>query len=110
MADEELWARLEAWEPLVSSGHRVSRAGQDLLQAADRLKALTAEVAAYGRSLELKQALIEELKAEVEEAERRGMERAAGIASANRSAEDHCGNVGRAIAQTIRQAALEKQP
>ena len=43
MTDEELWARLEAWEPLVSSGHIVSRAGQDLRQAADRLKALTAE-------------------------------------------------------------------
>jgi hypothetical protein len=39
MTDEELWARLEAWEPLVSSGHIVSRAGQDLRQAADRLKA-----------------------------------------------------------------------
>jgi hypothetical protein len=43
MTDEELWARLEAWEPLVSSGHIVSRAGQDLRQAADRLKALIAE-------------------------------------------------------------------
>jgi hypothetical protein len=42
MIDEELWARLEAWEPLVSSGHIVSRAGQDFRQAADRLKALTA--------------------------------------------------------------------
>jgi hypothetical protein len=31
---------------------------------ADRIEALTAEVAAYGRSLELKQALIEELKAD----------------------------------------------
>jgi len=44
MTDEELWARLEAWEPLVSSGHIVSGAGQDLRQAADRLKALTAEI------------------------------------------------------------------
>jgi Lar family restriction alleviation protein len=31
---------------------------------ADRIEALTAEVAAYGRSLELKQALIEDLKAD----------------------------------------------
>ena len=44
MTDEELVARLEAWEPLVSSGHIVSRAGQDLRQAADRIKALTAEM------------------------------------------------------------------
>jgi hypothetical protein len=42
MTDEELVARLEAWEPLVSSGHIVSRAGQDLRQAADRIEALTA--------------------------------------------------------------------
>jgi len=33
---------------------------------ADRIEALTAEVAAYGRSLELKQAFIEELTAENE--------------------------------------------
>jgi hypothetical protein len=53
MTDEELWARLEAWEPLVSSGHIVSRAGQDLRQAADRLKALTAEVERWRGMLEM---------------------------------------------------------
>jgi hypothetical protein len=40
---------------------------KDCATAADRIEALTTEVAAYGRSLELKQALIEDLKAEIEQ-------------------------------------------
>ncbi len=43
MTDEELVARLRAWEPLISSGHIVSAAGQSLHEAADRIEALTAE-------------------------------------------------------------------
>jgi hypothetical protein len=42
MTDEELVARLRAWEPLISSGHIVSAAGQSLHEAAERIEALTA--------------------------------------------------------------------
>jgi hypothetical protein len=62
MTDEELI------EELSEMGRHPCRAhlpmGERLRQASDRIEALTAEVAAYGRSLELKQALIEELKAD----------------------------------------------
>ena len=51
---DDLVKRLRSNRPIPTLPH----------EAADRIEALTAEVAAYGRSLELKQALIEELKAE----------------------------------------------
>lgn len=44
MKDDELIARLRAWEPLVSSGYGVPAAGQPMHEAAARIEALTAEV------------------------------------------------------------------
>ena len=91
MTDEELI------EELSEMGRHHCRAhlpmGETLRQASDRLKALTAEVAAYGRSLELKQALIEELTATLVEI---------------RACTTEHGGAAKAL--RIINAALEKQP
>jgi hypothetical protein len=62
MTDEQLvkWLRNEHRKYVAGTIVTTTR----YLQAADRIEALTAEVAAYGRSLELKQALIEALQAD----------------------------------------------
>lgn len=81
--------------------HEISPGKVDALceQAADRIEALTAEVAAYGRSLELKQALIEALTSENERL---------------REALEPLANKGRLYLDALdvekARAALEKQP
>ena len=62
MTDEELCGWLRSMLP--PSGFAPAENWWAPWLGADRIEALAAEVAAYGRSLELKQALIEELKAD----------------------------------------------